>query len=79
MPNHNLRTRTFQTLQVTSLAAAALLIVLPGVATAAPNPADIALGLTADPNYVAAAGGRVSLTVSARNVGGTNATDTPSS
>ena len=79
MVNRNPRTRTVRTLLAGSLATAvvaSLLTALSGVATAAPAPADVVLGLTADPGQVGPAGGPVSITVSARNAGGSGATDT---
>lgn len=79
MANHNLRSRTLRTLQAGSLATAAvaaLLTALPGAATAAPKPADVVLGLTTDIAEVGPDGGQVRLTISARNAGGAEATDT---
>ena len=79
MLDHHPRTAAVRALRAGSLATAvvaALLTVLPGAATAAPVRADLAVGLAADPNYVAPDGGRVRLTVSVRNTGGADATDT---
>ncbi|MGC4745207.1 hypothetical protein ACLQ28_06035 [Micromonospora sp. DT201] len=79
MVNKNLVTKAFRTLQVGSLATAvvaSLLAALPGTASAAPDSADVVVGLTSDPGEVGPAGGAVRLSVSVRNVGGAAATDT---
>jgi hypothetical protein len=78
MVNQNLRTTTVRTLQAGTLATAvvASLLTLPGGAVAAPAPADVVLGLSADPGQVGPPGGRVRLTVSARNAGGADAAET---
>ncbi|MEV6811581.1 SdrD B-like domain-containing protein [Micromonospora sp. NPDC051296] len=52
-----------------------LLTASPGAATAAPDRADVVLGLTAEPGDVGPDGGRVGLAVSVRNAGGAEATD----
>jgi hypothetical protein len=47
-----------------------------GVASAAPSPADLVVGLATDPTEVGPAGGTVRLDVAVRNAGGAEATDT---
>lgn len=53
-----------------------LTMLVPGVASAAPSPADLVVGLATDQTDVDPAGGTVRLDVSVRNVGGAEATDT---
>ncbi|PYC69282.1 hypothetical protein C7C45_16505 [Micromonospora arborensis] len=79
MVNHNLRTGTVRALQAGSLATAvvaSLLAAVPGAASAAPNTADVVVGVIANPGQMGPAGGRVHLAVSVRNAGGAEATDT---
>ncbi|MCF0093323.1 SdrD B-like domain-containing protein [Micromonospora sp. MH99] len=67
--------RTLRTGALTTAVVASMLTALPaGAAAAPPRPADIVLGLLADPGEVAPAGGRVRLQVSVQNAGGTEAT-----
>jgi hypothetical protein len=61
---------------VATLALAAAGAALPGVAAAQRSPADIVLGLTADPTEVGPPGGPIALAVSVRNAGGADAVDT---
>ncbi|MEV6368736.1 SdrD B-like domain-containing protein [Micromonospora musae] len=76
MVNHVFRPTARRALQAGSLATAvvaSMLTALPGSAVAAPNPADVVLGLQTDPGHVGADGGRVRLHVSVRNAGGAEA------
>lgn len=57
------------------LASLAMLMVA-GAASAAPSPADLVVGVAADPGELGPAGGRVDLDVSVRNAGGAKAADT---